>query len=390
MNKSIIIPAFVIFGLSTIFNWEVLAGQGGSPKLIFPQFANGETNGIVNKTRFILRNNGPQRDTGSIGFLADDGSSLSVPVDGSQRTGVDFDISPWGTFEFETDGIGDLVTGTVLVHSDLGEDSRLEGSLVFEILGSKVSVDSSPSQGTNQVYVNRRSGENAGIAIFNPDETDAASLELHLSDSQGVIQASRFIELQPQERLVGFVDDDRLFGEFFAQAALSSPGRQQGASTFSGTLNVVSGFSGIDRNSVSVIGLLQDGATGALTAQATSSNANHLVRISNLQAGPSSNSPMSVEVPLSFDFEDPTGSINAGERYRVFFSLVLGDGFSRGLTTLSPSGLPPDERAGTLSPDLSIFGVNFTPGFSGTINLTIETDRGNISNTISATFQTGS
>ncbi|MDA2928496.1 hypothetical protein MYX84_00885 [Acidobacteria bacterium AH-259-O06] len=235
------------------------AGDTLDANLVFPQFANGEVSGIKNTTRIILRNNDDFRDTGRIEFRSGDGQLVNVPIGGVSRSSTDYEIAPWGTTEITTDGTGDLMTGSIQVISDRGENSKIEGTEVFEILGSSVSVDNSSPLVSQQVYVSVSEEENTGIAMFNPSENQSVVLDLLLVDSKGFVRARNEISLSPMQQMARFVNQEELFKDFF----------DDNPDIFKGTLNIHS-QSG---TGVSIIGLLQDTTTGALIAIRTSPNA---------------------------------------------------------------------------------------------------------------------
>jgi hypothetical protein len=174
---------------------------------------------------------------------------------------VDFDLKPWGTLDFETDGTGALKTGVVEVYTVSGSDSDLEGTEIFTIFGGFVSVGNSEPQRSQQVYVTVNSEEKAGIAVYNPDEDDPVTLELVLLDSEGSVVATIQLVIQPREHLAKFVDEAPLFPNFdFFQADPEG---------FEGTLNIRV----LQGEDVSIVGLIQKLDSGALIAVSPSSKA---------------------------------------------------------------------------------------------------------------------
>ena len=229
------------------------------PTLVFPQFANGEVDGARNKTRIVLRNNGDASDTGRIEFRDSNGSLVEVPVGGLPTSAIDYSLEPWGTLDIETDGTGILQTGIIEVISDRGEGSKIEGTEIFEILGNSVSVNSTPSRASHQLYISRTSEENTGMAAYNPDKDNSVTLDLFLLDNQGVEKARKLLELEGGQQRASFVDEEELFRDFF----------QANPASFQGTLNI----NVLGGGAVSTIGLLQKKETGALIAVSSSPNA---------------------------------------------------------------------------------------------------------------------
>ena len=233
-------------------------GSTGSPP-IFPQYVNGQLGTSRNRTRVILRNPVDRRDTGSVQFLDARGNPASITVNGSLTDRVNYAGSPWGTAEFETDGTGPLLNGSIEISSDRDEDSGLKGTVIFEVLGNAVSVDNAPARSSHRVYVSRNTMENTGFAAYNPHDSLTASLDIALLDGEGVQKAARAMQLLPGQQIASFVDEEQLFQDFFNETE----------GDFEGSLNI----SVANGGTVSTIGLLQRLGSGALIAVSTSSNA---------------------------------------------------------------------------------------------------------------------
>ncbi len=101
--------------------------------------------------------------------------------------------------------------------------------------------------------------ERAGVAIYNPDRVNSATLDLYLLDAAGAQQASVQLALSPGQQIAQFVDESSLFQAYFS----ANPG------DFQGTLNLQAR----SNRRVSVIGLLQNRASGALVAVSTALDA---------------------------------------------------------------------------------------------------------------------
>ena len=225
--------------------------------LIFPQFVNGQispagpvaaaVDGALNRTRIILRNEGFLVDTGKIQFRNAGGGMASVPIEGVITNTFPYLLLPWQTLEVETDGTGVLQSGVIEVVSDLGPRSRIEGTEVFQVLGSFVSVDKASPRTRQQTYVSVTDDENTGVALYNPHRSESITVDLVLVD--GEERARQQVTLGALEQLVAFIDDETLFAEFLASVD----------GTFRGTLSVYSAEHG-----VSMLGLIQKRATGAL------------------------------------------------------------------------------------------------------------------------------
>ncbi len=243
----------------------------GPANLLFTHFANGEIpllagadwevpqGSIPNRTRIILINNSDEADSGVLRFRNAAGNPIQVQVGGIATDTLSYSLGPWSTTEVETDGTGDLQTGTIEVISSRGEESSLEGTEAFEILGNFVSVASSPRRSSQQVYVSVTETENTGVALLNPDQENAATLDATLLDNHNEEKAEKEIVLEGGQQLVAFVDQADLFADFFAT--------QQG--DFQGRLKLT----GRDDQDLALLGLLQKRATAALIAISTESEA---------------------------------------------------------------------------------------------------------------------
>ena len=122
--------------------------------------------GTSNRTRIILRNNSFLVDTGKIQFRDSSGSTTAVPIEGVLTDTFPYVLLPWRTLEMETDGTGVLQSGVIEMVSDLGFRSRIEGTEVFEVLGSFVSVNNAPPRTRQQAYVSVTAEESTGIALI--------------------------------------------------------------------------------------------------------------------------------------------------------------------------------------------------------------------------------
>ena len=229
--------------------------ETGKPPLIFPQYADGQDGGSSNRTRIILRNTGDQVETGQIRFFDPSGSPATVDVGGGPTSAVNYNLGAWGSVEVETDGTGTLKSGPIEIVSDQGEDSAIVGTENFQLMGHGVSVPHSPARPEHQIYVSQTAAERTGVAIYNPDRVNPATLDLYLVDAAGGQQASIQLALTPGEQISQFVDEASLFQAYFA----ANPG------DFRGTLNLQAR----SMRRVSVIGLLQDRTSGALVAVST-------------------------------------------------------------------------------------------------------------------------
>ena len=244
----------------------VVVVSGKSTSLIFPQFVNGQTpptaqlaasvSPTENRTRIVLRNNNDHVDTGRIQFRDASGNPIEVPINGVPTHTYRYSVEAWKTIEVETDGTGAFQTGVIEVVSDLGPQSRVHGTEIFEFRGSFVSVDNAPPRIRQQAYVSVTAEENTGVALHNPHNTASVTVDLILVS--GEEQARKQLTLGPLEQLVALIDEEALFRDFLESVD----------GVFKGTLNVHATGDG-----VSILGLIQKRATGALIAVSATEDA---------------------------------------------------------------------------------------------------------------------
>ena len=230
---------------------------------VFAVFANGESEGFLNKTRIILRNNDEVATSGILRFKDQTGNPVQVPIEGVADSQIEFSLDPFHTLDLETDGVGALQTGVIeIVQVSGAAPEKLAGTIVFDLLSNFVSVDLTPIRLRHQVYVSvvpGATGEYTGIAAYNPDPQQTATLELVLLNDLAEEQAIIEVLLGPLQQLVGFVDDEEFFRFFF----------EGSFSPFRGTLNIRV----IDGPAVAILGLIQKTEDGALIAVSSSPDA---------------------------------------------------------------------------------------------------------------------
>ena len=224
------------------FGYQIGDGRGGtataqvavtvsptapeSTSLIFPQFVNGgDARGSAkpNSSRIILRNNSSQEAVVGIHFRTGSGAPQAIPIVGvpGPRSDLQRSIPPFGLTEVETDGSGTLRVGVVEVGTLIGEPDKLEGTLVFSLFGTFVSIDSSPVRRNHPVVISFDPhpilGENTGIAAYNPDPENTATVRISLRDETGSASpgATRLVPLGPRQQLLGFVTEQQFFRDFF-------------------------------------------------------------------------------------------------------------------------------------------------------------------------------
>ena len=175
----------------------------GSSTLIFPQYVDGEYGGFQNRTRLILLNLAATTDNPVIVRYLDD---MGQVVDSQTHT-----VPARGLIDLSTSGEGPLKVGPLTVESELAEDSLLRGSVVYELLGHRVSVPAAKLTDEATVFVSKSPQENTGIALFNPNPEDPVELELALHDADGSRVGQVDLTLEPGQHLARYMDEAPLF-----------------------------------------------------------------------------------------------------------------------------------------------------------------------------------
>ena len=223
--------------------------SGGDPQpcppspstLIFPQYVDGEYAGFTNRTRLILLNLAAMTDNPVvINFL----DGMGQVVDSQTHT-----VPARGHLDLWSSGEGPLKVGPLTVESELGEDSQLRGSVVYELLGHRVSVPAATLTPEATVFVSKSPEENTGIALFNPDLEEPVDLELVLHAADGSQITRVDLTIEPGQHLARYMDETPLF-----QGTLSSQLEFVGHT-------IIRSRTGRE---FAVVSFLQDTTTGAL------------------------------------------------------------------------------------------------------------------------------
>lgn len=212
-----------------------------SSTLIFPQYVDGEFGGFVNRTRLILLNLSAEEDNPVVVSFLDGTGQV---IESAAHT-----VPARGLLDLSSSGTGPFTAGPLTVESELGEESQLRGSAVYELLGHRVSVPAAKPTGEATVFVSKSSEENTGVALFNPSPEDPVELELvlHTEDGSPVTQIE--LTLEPGQHLARYLDEAPLFEEVLGPRA-----------EFVGHVIVRAGEDG----HFAVVSLLQDTRSGAV------------------------------------------------------------------------------------------------------------------------------
>ena len=157
----------------------------GQQQLYFAQFADGLD--ILSSQILLLNLSTDETATAQIQLRDDNGADLTVDLNGEQITGsTQVEIAASGLAVLNTDGVGDLVTGSVSVTSD----QPLAGVIVFkgEGIGS-AGVGSSAEFAEGflaPMETNTSSSIQTGVAMMNLEEQEL-TLTAELLNSEGTV-----------------------------------------------------------------------------------------------------------------------------------------------------------------------------------------------------------
>ncbi len=191
--------------------------------LYFPQVADG--NGY--RTNLILVNPSGTATTARVDFFAGDGSPLTIPIRGADRTSYEMPLDAKGVARLITDGSSaGIRTGWARVTAPVA----IGGSSIFQtVSGGRITaeagVPSTPLTLHLTTYVESLGLAASGLAICNPNSGEAA-VTLILRNSLGRIVATTSFRLPPLGHIASF---------------FSGPGQwfPTGFDQFQGTLEVI-------------------------------------------------------------------------------------------------------------------------------------------------------
>ncbi len=180
---------------------------GTGPTLIFPQWVNGvyESSPFPNRTRLILRNLAGEEDPVTVTYFGGDGEVVNNET---------YTVPGRGTVDVWSDGRGNFVMGALTVDSDLGAQSQLRGTVVYELLGQRVSIPAAELVTEAEVFLSKSASENTSLVLYNPN-SDPLELEFVMYTSQGRPFWRLYVTLEPDRHLARFMDEDPLFSAYF-------------------------------------------------------------------------------------------------------------------------------------------------------------------------------
>ena len=177
------------------------------PTLVFPQWVNGVYSSVPfpNRTRLILRNLAVEEDPVTVTYFGGDGEVVNNET---------YTVPGRGTVDVWSDGRGDFVMGALTVDSDLGAQSQLRGTVVYELLGQRVSIPAAELVTEAEVFLSKSASENTSLVLYNPN-SDPLELEFVMYTSQGRPFWRLYVTLEPGRHLARFMDEDPLFSAYF-------------------------------------------------------------------------------------------------------------------------------------------------------------------------------
>ena len=171
----------------------------------FAQFFAQFGDGAALFSQIILSSLDPSMEaTVTMIFKDNDGNPRSVDLNGELVTGEKTAMIPAGGLRsFKTDGLGDLLGGSVTVISD----KAVAGVILFGGTSGLAGVGSSaelPDGFTDPMETNSASAIDTGIAVMNLEES-AVNLNLQLCDRDGAVLASAAAMLPGMGHLAAFL-----------------------------------------------------------------------------------------------------------------------------------------------------------------------------------------
>ncbi len=209
-------PSFGLFAVGTL-----------PYRYFLPHVANGTSDSGSWRTTTILANHSTSPATASVSYLNDDGTPLSLTIQGQTSSQFTYTIPPEGSFSVQTDGAGSQKTGWALVQSD----QALSGTALyafFDSAGSFVDEAGAPFSldfGSMSIFAEIKGNIYTGLALANPNSA-AATVTLTLKDPQSSVVATTQFNLAANGHVAKYLT------EFFAGANIPA--------NFQGTVQIVS------------------------------------------------------------------------------------------------------------------------------------------------------
>jgi len=185
------------------------AGNTGRP-IIFPHFGDGAMGGgLAMSTTLFLANDLATAVNAQIRFFGNDGSPLSLSLDGTAGSTFAVALNPREMKRLKTSGSGAVKSGWIRIDADQPLSatisfgiSQSNGSLVTD-LGIAESIP-----GTHfTLFADTIGAANTGIGVVNPSESQALTLHLELRRANGALVGSTDINLPPRAHMASFLNE---------------------------------------------------------------------------------------------------------------------------------------------------------------------------------------
>lgn len=178
-------------------------------QLVFPQLGNGrvQATGDSFQTLIVAANFSNQPANCRVSFFGDDGLPLTVPVDGSSVSSLEFDLGVGQQRQFETSGEGEVLVGWALLESD----QPVGGAVVFGLrdgtgaLVTEVGVPPADPGSDFTILADSLGETQTGIAFANPGP-DPLRVTADLLNAAGGTVTSAEVDLAPHGHLAIFLN----------------------------------------------------------------------------------------------------------------------------------------------------------------------------------------
>ncbi len=181
------------------------AGSGNPSTLHFPHFANGSAGRERIVSTLLLVNRSLQQPARAvIGFRDQEGMNSTATLFPGFDEAIELEIPPGGLRALETNGLGDVVSGSATVVSD----QPLDGVLIYSGESGAAGVGPSPSFSHGwaapvQTEIQKRL--DTGVAVMNLDDTPS-SIHMTLRNGDGLALAETSLDLPGRGQRVFFID----------------------------------------------------------------------------------------------------------------------------------------------------------------------------------------
>ncbi|MEJ2147051.1 MAG: hypothetical protein P8020_18125 [Acidobacteriota bacterium] len=196
--------------LCTAFLGAILASAtavAGIPSRFF-DFAH-VVDGEGARTFFLVMNKGTDSAHVTLTLMKNDGSPLTLDIDGTSTSTFEFDLPAGGSRRMASSGASSpLASGW----AQLRADHEVGAQELFQIssggkVGTTAAVESFSPVTAADGFVEQEGGTRTGIAISNLSDVGAINVRLRLIDESGQELRAVTIELGPSNKVAKFLDE---------------------------------------------------------------------------------------------------------------------------------------------------------------------------------------